>query len=154
MWCKSCFMMYCSYSLAEGSKLFLYCLEVCSIQLHEKTKCSALIWAPSPPFKSLHPHSHTWRWWGTAIILTPVFDIFLSHWVPFLCSTRSCWLPLFVSNGVEVPPSVAVWGLCHIPCGPYCPGDHLLCIAIFITTGNCHAVKLNILYKFSPRFLI
>ncbi len=35
MWCKSCFMKYCSYSLAEGPELFLYCLEVCSIQLHE-----------------------------------------------------------------------------------------------------------------------
>ncbi len=28
-------MKYCSYSLAEGLELFLYCLEVCIIQLHE-----------------------------------------------------------------------------------------------------------------------
>ncbi len=39
-------------------------------------------------------HSHTWTWWGTSALLTPVFDIFRSHWVPFLCPTRSDWPPL------------------------------------------------------------
>ncbi len=28
-------------------------------------------------------HSHTWRWWGTFALLTPIFDIFRFHWVPF-----------------------------------------------------------------------
>ncbi len=36
VWCKSRFMKYCTYySLAEGPELFLYCLEVSSVQLHE-----------------------------------------------------------------------------------------------------------------------
>ncbi len=36
-------------------------------------------------------HSHIWTWWGTSALLTHVFDIFRSHWVPFLCPTRSYW---------------------------------------------------------------
>ncbi len=39
-------------------------------------------------------HSNTWRWWGTSVLLTPVFDIFRSHWVPFLCPTQSYWPPI------------------------------------------------------------
>ncbi len=27
--------------------------------------------------------SHTWTWYGTSALLTPIFDIFRSHWVPF-----------------------------------------------------------------------
>ncbi len=34
---------------------------------------------------------HIWRWCGTSTLLTPIFDIFRSHWVPFLCPTRSYW---------------------------------------------------------------
>ncbi len=36
----------------------------------------------------------TWTWWGTSALLTPVFDIFRSHWVPFLSPTRSYCPPL------------------------------------------------------------
>ncbi len=39
-------------------------------------------------------HSHTWTWWGTSALLTPVFYIFPSLWVPFLSPTRSYWPPL------------------------------------------------------------
>ncbi len=43
-------MKYCSYSLAEGPELFLYCLEVCSVHLHETRKMKVmeqLPWAVS-----------------------------------------------------------------------------------------------------------
>ncbi len=37
---------------------------------------------------------HTWTWLGTSALLTPVFDIFQSHWISCLCPTRSYWPPL------------------------------------------------------------
>ncbi len=36
--------------------------------------------------------------WGTSTLLTPVFDIFQSHWVPFIWQTRSYWPPLYAEK--------------------------------------------------------
>ncbi len=36
-------------------------------------------------------HSNTWKWLGTSALLPPIFDIFQSHWVPFVCTTRYYW---------------------------------------------------------------
>ncbi len=53
-------------------------------------------------WNSCHPNSCIVSHWGggtpihedgggTSALLTPIFDIFRSHWVPFLCPTRSYW---------------------------------------------------------------
>ncbi len=57
-------------------------------------------------------HSHTWRWRGTSALLTLIFDIFRSHWVPFLCLTRFYWPPLSAEKiGLSLSHSVSeiIW---------------------------------------------
>ncbi len=46
-------------------------------------------------------HCHTWKWLGTSTLLTPIFDIFLSHWVPFCCLTWS-YGPLFMQKQISL----------------------------------------------------
>ncbi len=46
-------------------------------------------WGDTPIIEDGGEHSLYWP---------PFFDIFLSHWVSFLCPTRSCWPPLFAEK--------------------------------------------------------
>ncbi len=45
-------------------------------------------------------HSNTWTWWRTFALLTPVFDVFRSHWVRLLCPSRSYW-PLLSAEKIS-----------------------------------------------------
>ncbi len=73
-------------------------------------------WSLPPPYTATREgggHSHTWTWWETSALLTPIFDIFRSHWFPFLCPTRSHWPPLSTEKiGLCLSHSVPeiIWG--------------------------------------------
>ncbi len=59
------------HSMIEGSGV---CFDPCSLP-------SRYITITYP--RGFAGHSHTWTWWGTSALLTPVFEIFRSHWLPF-----------------------------------------------------------------------
>ncbi len=86
--------------------------------------------------------SHTWTWWGTSTLLPPVFDIFWSYWVPFLCQSRSYWPPLSAEKTLSL--------------------SHLVPEIIWAKIGPIfhknlsfdHFETFSILYQFSPWFSI
>ncbi len=43
-------------------------------------------------------HSLTWTWWATSALLTPVFYIFRSHWVPFFYAQLDLTDPFFLQK--------------------------------------------------------
>ncbi len=118
-----------------------------------------ILWSTPPPPSPLGGwHSHTWIWGVTSALLTPVFDICRSHWVPFYAELNLID-PLFLLKKIgfslsHLFPEI-IWPKVGLIFNKNLSFDHFeaFCVNFLLDFRSCWPPFLQFLDLFDPSFL-